>query len=214
MATCTANYRFVLVDIGAPGRQSDGGVFKNSLIGQLLASDSLHIPSVAPVSDGGPRLPYVFVADEAFQLSEHIMRPYPRCRQGVLPLDKRIFNYRLSRARRMIENCFGILVANWRIFRRPINTCILTARKIVQASVCLHNFIMEYEERLPITERIYSVPSLCDGDGLNNYQSITRNFGSNMHSASAAQIRDKFKEFFNGAGAVPWQVDRATNCTY
>ena len=45
-------------------------------------------------------MPYVIVEDEAF----HLLRPYPG---KDLSIDKRIINYRLSRARRISENAFG-----------------------------------------------------------------------------------------------------------
>ncbi|KYN06774.1 hypothetical protein ALC62_02274 [Cyphomyrmex costatus] len=47
-----------------------------------------------------------------------MMRPYPRSRK--LDIGKKVFNYRLSRARRIVESAFGILVARWRIYRRSI----------------------------------------------------------------------------------------------
>ena len=48
MAVCDANYNFVLVDIGAYGSQSDGGIFRNSVLGQRLENDLLELPTPEP----------------------------------------------------------------------------------------------------------------------------------------------------------------------
>ena len=81
---------------------------------------------------------YVLVSDEIFPLKPWLMKPYPG--KG-LPESKEIFNYRLSRCRRTIENTFGILAAKWRIFRRPIRANPETVEKIIKACVCLHNYL-------------------------------------------------------------------------
>ena len=57
------------------------------------------------------------------------MKPYPG---KQLDETQRVFNYRLSRARRTIENAFGILSAKWRIFRKPIRANVDLAEKIVR----------------------------------------------------------------------------------
>ena len=77
--------------------------------------------------------------DDVFGLKSQIMKPYPL---QNLPVDKRVFNYRLSHACRVVENVFGIAAACFRIFRRPI---IGRDEKVVvrtKAVVALHNFLM------------------------------------------------------------------------
>lgn len=55
--------------------------------------------------DNQTMAPYVFVGDEAFPLKPYLLRPYPG--RAVDSQQKRIYNYRLSRARRVVENAFG-----------------------------------------------------------------------------------------------------------
>lgn len=64
-------------------------------------------------------LPHIFVADAAFPLQEHMMRPFPDTYTKNI-MEPRMFNYRLSRARQTIECVFGILAARFRVYNRPI----------------------------------------------------------------------------------------------
>ena len=66
------------------------------------------------------------------------MKPFPG---NGLQEPQRIFNYRLSRARRTIENSFGILSAKWRILRKPIKAGVSQVEKIISAVIYLHNYL-------------------------------------------------------------------------
>ena len=97
LAVCNVRYKFLLVDIGDSGRQSDGSVYNNSHLGHAIEHNLLNIPKPDKINPESLKLyPFVFVADDAFGLKPHMMKPYPN---QNLPIDQRIFNYRLSRAR-------------------------------------------------------------------------------------------------------------------
>jgi len=85
----------------------------------------------------------MLVGDEAFPLTEYMMRPYPSKNEMIL--EKRIYNYRLSRARRIVENLFGILASQWRLLRRAILANISNAIKMIQAIICLHNWLRKHD---------------------------------------------------------------------
>lgn len=135
-----AHYRFLYINVGCQGRISDGGVFKNTSFFKKLEKNELNLPANEPLPGRTISLPYVLVADDAFPLTEHIMKPYNRdLNKGSL---KRVYNYRLSRARRIIENTFGLLSSVFRVFRKPIEIKIEdTIVNVVLACVYLHNLL-------------------------------------------------------------------------
>ena len=82
---------------------------------------------------------FIYV-DVAFPLRTNLMKPYPF---RNLSHDKRVFNYRLSRARRIVENAFGILAQRLRVFLSPIQVAPENVEKITLASCALHNYLRE-----------------------------------------------------------------------
>lgn len=201
-----------MVDIGAEGRRSDGGIFASSDIGIGLENKSLDIPD--PVA----HFPYFLVGDAAFPMSTHLLKPYPGILHG--DIQKTVFNYRLSRARRTIENSFGILAAKWRIFRSPIEAELSTAHLIIKASVCLHNFVLIAEENSPT--KIYCPAQFIDREVngkllLGDWRKVVssdgcfvdgRSLGSNFSSRTARNLRDSLAEYFCTAeGSVNWQYE-------
>ena len=225
LAVCDANYCFTLVDVGDNGRHSDGGVLANSDFGKAMENEQLGLLCPSLIPDTTIRTPYMFVGDEAFPLKSYMQRPYPG---RHLPERKRIFNYRLSCARRTIENTFGILVARWRIFHRPINVHPDKVSSIVKATCCLHNFLKVDDGCQTSSNRRYCPSNFTDyedrhgavvpGDWRSLAQGTTgisnlRHVGSNTHSQSAAGLRDTLAALFDSPqGALPWQYTYIRSC--
>ncbi|XP_028140337.2 uncharacterized protein LOC114334492 [Diabrotica virgifera virgifera] len=133
-----ANYRFLYFHVGSQGRISDGGVFENTLFKKLLTRCKLNLPEYSSLPGREKLVPHVFLGDDAFPLSPNLLKPYPGAQDKGSP--KRIFNYRLSRARRISENVFGMLSSIFRIFRKPLLLEPETAEVVVMACIYLHNF--------------------------------------------------------------------------
>ena len=85
-------------------------------------------------------LPYFLVGDEIFPLKTYLLRPYPG---SSLTEEETVYNYRHSRARRVIENTFGNLCSHWRIFFTPIHAKVENVENIVMVSIALHNYLKE-----------------------------------------------------------------------
>ncbi|KAM4027492.1 uncharacterized protein ACNLHF_023212 [Anomaloglossus baeobatrachus] len=157
MAVVNANYKFISVDVGINRRVSDGGVFKHTTFGQRLLKSKLNLPQSQSNFD---QLNFVFLVDEAFPLQKNLLRPYP---QSALNPARRIFNYRLCRARRVVENAFGIMSNRFRIFHTPINLKIDSIDKVVLACCVLHNFLRKRDELEYVPPGFVDVESSSDG---------------------------------------------------
>ncbi|KAL1469720.1 hypothetical protein MTO96_040904, partial [Rhipicephalus appendiculatus] len=166
LAVVDSDYKFVIVDVGAYGKQSDGGVLEQSKFGHRLEEGKLHLPRDLALPNTSHSAPCVFVGDEAFQLRTDFLRPYPgRGLEGA----ERIFNYRLSRARRCAENAFGILATRWRILLRTMGEEPKQAEVVVKALCVLHNFLMH---RRTGDEDSYCGPGFADSvDGFGQRRS-------------------------------------------
>ncbi|KAJ8926260.1 hypothetical protein NQ314_021381 [Rhamnusium bicolor] len=185
-----------MVDIGASGRQSDGGVFKTSTIGNGFENKLFNLPTAKSLCEDGQgyAVPYVLVGDEAFQ------------------------------CRRLVENTFGIMASRFRLFRKPIIATIDNVIKYVQATTCLNNYIINGVNGLQNNLQHYIPPgyvdyeaedgSLIGGEWRNEPDPISfRNIngaglGSNRSSLRAAELRKTFANYFvSDEGSINWQWD-------
>lgn len=196
MAWTDADYKFVYIDVGSYGTASDSEIFKTSEMGKRLSEDQLNIPSGRhlPDDDDGQVMPFSVVGDEAFGLGNHILRPYAK---RNLNYAKRIFNYRHTRARRMVECTFGILANKWRIFHRPIDVNINFCVRIIKACCVLHNFV-RIKDGIKFTDTLYSCP-------MNNL-TINENNGGRNNMNNVRQYMSSY--FISPAGSIPCQYNK------
>ena len=130
MALVDSQYRFIYIDVGANGRNNDASVFNSCSLSTLLRMESDKLLQAKPLPGRQKVIPKCVVADEIFGLKPYLMKPFPG-RQ--LNNERRIFNYRLSRARRVVENAFGIMASRFGIFQSSINVDPTKAEIIVLA---------------------------------------------------------------------------------
>ena len=197
------NYEFLYVSFGTNRRISDGGVKENTDFYLKLLAGKLKLPRLNPKNG----LNFVFVSDEAFALRKDFLKPY---NVRTLYKQRRIFNYRLSRGRRVIENVFGILVSRFRFLSSCINVKPENINRIVMARCVLPNYLgrksseyltpesvdCEDWESCQVTEKLRY--------GNTNVADIRANH-NRFASEKAEAVGDSFRAYFNNAGSVLWQ---------
>lgn len=199
-AMVDAEYCFRYIDVGCDGRSNDSTIYNNSTLKIALERNLLNWPI------GG-----LCVADDAFGLTSYMLKPYSH--RG-LSVEEKIFNYRLSRARRVAENAFGILASRFRIFSRPIPLDVNTVEILVKASCVLHNWL-----RMTSSQTYLTLGSVDEEDlmtGLinpgewrrdpNTMSPLQRLYASNNYKQEGNDLREWFTQQFTTTLAVPWQM--------
>jgi hypothetical protein len=87
--------------------------------------------------------PHFIVGDEAFPLKTYLMRPYPGL-QSKGDNEKSIFNYWLSRARRVVENASGMLCQEFQINQRTLQS-LPENTYIIFVTCILHNYLRDQD---------------------------------------------------------------------
>lgn len=212
MGIAGAEYELLYVDVGRNGRFSDGGVFNRCNFAQAMDTNQLGLPPPQPLPGRELPMPYVLVADDAFALRPNIMKPYS---QRGLTMVQRLFNYRLSRARRIIENVFGLMSARFRVLRKPIHLNAEKTKKVTLACCVLHNYLLTTNKRKYAPQGTFDRYSdngeLIPGDW--RQESIApdstmfplQREGNPATLPTAEDIQKEFSAYFIEEGELEWQ---------
>ncbi|CAK1595740.1 unnamed protein product [Parnassius mnemosyne] len=140
------------------------------------------------------------------------MKPFPF---KNITHDQRIFNYRLSRARRVVENAFGILSSRFRVFLSPIGVQVNNVDPIVLACCALHNFLrkqtLSYIAPRDIDTENTKNFTFHKGDWRNNTEGLSslQRTSENQRNSDGNEVRNTFMNYFSSVGCVSFYV---TNC--
>jgi hypothetical protein len=210
-----SHYKFIFIDVGSEGKASDGGVWSKCTFHHFLntQNNTLNFPAAQKVTGFQQKLPFFFVADDAFPLGPHIMKPYPG---GNLSKKQSVFNYRLSRTRRVVENSFGILTSRFRLLQRSIELNPNVCQEIVFAICIIHNYLQQNANNDYIRPNDVDVElddgNIIPGNWRQEGQHLYPMARDTQRNASnyAKTVRDALCDYFlTQRGEISWQYDKA-----
>ena len=205
--------------MGHYGSCSDAQIFNASNLKRALTHDLLSIPPAEQLPGDGhsvqsaQKVPYFLVGDDAFPLCSWLMKPYSpgTSTLNCLPMSQRVFNYRLSRARRVVENSFGILAQRWRCLLTALQQEVNNAQDIIKCSVLLHNFVLSRQPDLIRAQAdTYGTDGSLHAGGWRVQDSYLPDPPQppchDLEVVTAAKQRDYLAEYcHNMGGEVDWQ---------
>ena len=113
MALVDADYKFLWMDVGFDGSNNDASIYNGSELKEVHENPNnpFHLPEDKLLPGDDVPVPYFITGNNVFGINKTLMNPF-----SIRNIDchERIFNCRLSRARRLVENAFGILAHKFR----------------------------------------------------------------------------------------------------
>ena len=165
-----ANYLFLDICVGWPGKVHDARLFKNSplytsLCGGIFTPDDSVYDTI-----NGVRVPPLILGDSAYPLQDWLMKPYVD--RGNLSAEELQFNNLLSITRVVVENGYGRLKGRFPALAKRLDLNVNNCCTVIAACCVLHNFceIMkeEFEEQWLLDIPING--AICPNEDVNQQQ--------------------------------------------
>lgn len=207
MGVVNGNYEFLYANVGAEGKTADGGCWRQCDFARALEKERLNLPPNVQL-DANNSVSCHLLADDAFPMGLRLLKPYPH---RFLTAEEKVFNYRLSRGRRIVENVFGIISSKFQVLKTEMRFTVPHCVNVVLAICILHNILRR------ICGQAYMPPGSFDTEDI-NYEMVPGNWreGEQMtglrpttarnHLKAAKEMRQTLTRYFmSDAGEVPWQ---------
>ncbi|CAF1537989.1 unnamed protein product [Rotaria magnacalcarata] len=177
LATVNSDLLFTYVNVGAPSRCNDSLVYNNSTLASLIQHPMYqnHFLIVNNVN-----VQSHLIADSAFCLNSTLLKPYVD--KPNMPKCQSLFNYRLSRARCLVERAFGSLKNCFKLLHRKIEYSLDNTINIIKAATVLHNICITRGDKVDID---WDTPLV-----------IHKKPSCNIHTNRGTNSRDALKDFF------------------
>ena len=175
-------YLFLNTYVGWPGSVHDARILSNSEVFVMGEAGALAPNSVKLIS--GVHIPIVILGKSAYPLLSWLMKPYTGT--GLSQAQRR-FNYRLSRARVVVECAFGGLKGRWLSLLKRSDVRVDFMSTVVTSCCILHNLCEVHKDGFDeqwLDEEV--IRESISTSGANPTQ----------HSSNAVAIRNALSSYF------------------
>ena len=181
-----ANYLFLDVCVGWPGKVHDARLFKNSSLYTSLCGGVFTRDDSVYDTINGVRVPPLILGDSAYPLQDWLMKPYVD--RGNLSVEELQFNNILSITRVVVENGYGRLKGRFPALAKRLDLNLNNCCTVIAACCVLHNFCEIMKEEFD-EQWLLDIPingTICPGEDVNQPQ-----------DRNATAIREAIKSFLS-----------------